>query len=62
MNALVLFCVTFLAVAISAKEPIHLWTSTDGITREAQYLGSSLDEVTIQMRGVEHTLPLSLFF
>jgi len=61
MKVLVLVCLTFLAATLSAKEPIRTWTSTDGITREAQYLGSSLDEVTIRMRGVEHTLPLSLF-
>jgi sulfatase modifying factor 1 len=61
MNARVLVCLTFLAVVLSAKEPIRIWTSKNGITREAEYLDSSAEEVTIRMRGVEHTLPLAMF-
>jgi hypothetical protein len=61
IKALFLFCLTILAVTLTAKEPIRTWTSADGRTLQAQYIESSAGKVTIKMGSREYTLPLSRF-
>jgi len=61
IKAILLFCLTILAVTLTAKEPIRTWTSTDGRTLQAEYISSSDGKVTIKMGSQEYTLPLSRF-
>jgi hypothetical protein len=61
INALFLFCLTILAVTLTAKEPIRTWTSADGRTLQAEYIRSYDGKVTIKMGSREYTLPLSRF-
>ena len=61
INVLFLFCLTILAVTLTAKEPIRTWTSTDGRTLQAEYIRSSAGKVTIKMGSREYTQPLSRF-
>ena len=61
IKSLFLFCLTILAVTLTAKEAIRTWTSADGRTLQAEYISSSAGKVTIKMGSREYTLPLSRF-
>ena len=61
IKALFPFCLTILAVTLTAMEPVRTWTSADGRTLQAQYIESSAGKVTIKMGSREYTLPLSRF-
>ena len=62
MKSLAVISLLFLAVFLSAKEPIRTWTSADGRTLEARYLEMVGDKVRIEnASGRTFTVPLTGF-
>ena len=62
MKALVLFCLTIIAVTLTAKEPLRTWTSSDGRTLEARYLEMVGSKVRIEnASGRKFSVPLTGF-